>query len=296
MNPLPARGPTSHRERLETFMVEVLRQHARARRDPDAEAIHDLRVALRRCLSVSGTLRELDGAADWRSMHRSGRRLFRRLGRLRDLHVQAAWVQHLDPAGEAWPRLSRALAREEEAAREEAQAAIQRFRTRRWERWCAELPPRLDRLDTEPAYLLRLAIVQLGRAQALHRLPLGADRTYHQLRIEIKRFRYLLEALLPTQHGVLLSELKTVQDLLGEAHDLDALEDRLAQQAAAASGRRHRRGLALIAAARQERFAAYAALSEGPQDPLWPRWRTGLLSELARVNGRSSNSRHAFPD
>ena len=288
MNALPVRRTAAHRERLDAFMAEVLRQHARARRDPEAEAIHDLRVALRRCLSISGPMRRLDAIDDWPAMHRSGRRLFRRLGRLRDLQVQAAWVRHFDPEGGTWPRLGRSLASEEDAARAQAQAAIERWRRRRWERWAAELPARLDRLNGEPVFLLRLAIVQLGRAQALHRLPLGGDRSYHQLRIELKRFRYFLEAFLPAQHGAFLAELKNVQDLLGEAHDLDALEDRLTLQAEGGSGRRHQRGLALIAAARQERFAAYAALSEGSEEPLWPRWRAELLAELARSDDSSS--------
>jgi CHAD domain-containing protein len=261
-------------------MAEVLRQHAQARREARPEVVHDLRVALRRCLSISGTLSRLDASAPWPAMHRSGRRLFRSLGRLRDLQVQAAWVRHFDPEQEAWPRLGRALAREEEAAREAAQAAIRRFRRRRWERWSLLLPPRLDRLDAENGFLLRLAIVQLGRAQALHRLPLGRDRAYHQLRLELKRFRYFLEAFLPAQHGDFIDELRAVQDLLGDAHDLDALEDRLVELGGGAAGRRARRGPLLIAAARQERFAAYAALSEAPESPLWPRWRRRLLRQL----------------
>jgi CHAD domain-containing protein len=286
MNAIPARGPSSHRERFETFVDEVLLQHARACRQPDGKAIHDLRVAIRRCLSVSAPMLRLDAGADWEGLHRSGRRLFRRLARLRDLQVQEVWLDHFDPRGDSLGALLRKeLGREEKAARERAEAAILRFKRKRWARWREELPPHLDRLEAEPGYLLRLAVAQLGRAQAHHQLPLGGDRRYHLLRIELKHLRYFLEAFLPEFHETLLAELKAVQDLLGEAHDLDVLQDRLAVLAGGEASPRWERWQGHIAAARQQRFDAYAALSAAEGELLWRRWRRSLLVGLGGENG-----------
>jgi len=286
MNAIPASGPSSQRERFAAFMAEVLVQHARAKRDPDADSIHDLRVALRRALSVAGPMQRLDAGADWDEMRRAGRRLFRRLGDLRDLHVQAAWVAHFDPAGDSLGELLRRdLAREERATRRRAAKAIAAFRRKRWARWGETLPARLDRLEAEPSFLPRLAITQLGWAQAHHQGDLEAERRYHRLRIELKRLRYFLEAFLPALHAELVGDLKTVQDLLGEAHDLDLLEDRLAALPAAPGAARLARWQGHFTAAKRERLRAYAVLCE--DQALWPRLRQRLLAELA-ARGRPS--------
>jgi CHAD domain-containing protein len=264
----------------------VLRRHDRARSEASPENIHALRVALRRSLSISGPMLRLDDAPQWRELHRASRRLFRKLGRLRDLQVQEAWLVHFAPEGKGLGgRLQRDMRRESKQARRRATGAIRSFKRGRWRRLIEVLPPRLERLDAEPAFLLRLAMAQLGRAQAFHQDKPGADRRYHQLRVELKQFRYFLQAFLPSLYAEWAEELATVQDLLGEAHDLDVLEDRLTalkgpDKPLDERWQRH------LAVAREQRFAAYSALCGGGGHSLWSRWRLGLLAELARLDRR----------
>ena len=60
----------------------------------------------------------------------------------------------------------------------------------------------------------------------LHRQALR-NRTqvgYHQLRIGIKRFRYMCENFLPQRHAKWAKDLRELQDALGEVHDFDVLK------------------------------------------------------------------------
>ena len=40
----------------------------------------------------------LDPDPDWKAMKKAGKRLFQRLGDLRDVHVMMEWIEKLDPA------------------------------------------------------------------------------------------------------------------------------------------------------------------------------------------------------
>ena len=76
-------------------MERVLKELDKVRTAPDPDAVHDLRVALRRCRSVAAVIEEVDPDQAWRDMRRLGRKLFRQLGELRDTQVLEDWVKTL---------------------------------------------------------------------------------------------------------------------------------------------------------------------------------------------------------
>jgi exopolyphosphatase/guanosine-5'-triphosphate,3'-diphosphate pyrophosphatase len=264
------------------WMARVPKQCDRVRRKQfEADAVHDLRVALRRCRSMADGLITLDSHADWRAMRKAAGRLFQPLGDLRDLQVASAWLRQLAPADDpVRVRMLDLFASREKDAVTEAAKALQHFDRKQWKQWTRQLPARARRIPPEGRALRHVALERWTEAHALH---LRATRTrsqaaLHRLRIGVKKFRYSMENFLPTLHQEIGAELKRVQDLLGEVHDLDVLRPLLRDagdlyDAAARTIWRDR-----ITQARGERVKQYRRLTRNG-DSLWDRWRSKLPAE-----------------
>src|SRR5512146_52703 len=85
---------------LAYWMQQVLKETAKAVQGFDADAVHDLRVALRRCRSMGEVLLTIDPVTDWKKMRKEGKRVFSSLGELRDCQVMMDWIKKLSEAGE----------------------------------------------------------------------------------------------------------------------------------------------------------------------------------------------------
>src|SRR5690348_8236005 len=90
----PANVRTPHRS-LSHWMNRVLEELHSLPSSNDPDAVHDLRVALRRCRSLAAVIEEVDPDRSWQSMRKVARRLFRSLGELRDVQVMAGLVKKL---------------------------------------------------------------------------------------------------------------------------------------------------------------------------------------------------------
>ncbi len=82
---------------LPYWMNRVLEEHSKLGGELPAEPVHDLRVALRRCILIADVMKDLDPGGDWKAMRKAGRRIFHRLGALRDTQVLAEWIEKLGP-------------------------------------------------------------------------------------------------------------------------------------------------------------------------------------------------------
>lgn len=220
---------------LETWMRLVRRDARRAVEHPSEKLIHRVRTSLRRCRSIADVHMALDGDAAWPAMRRAARRLFRPLGRLRDLHVRQAWMLHLAPADD--PTTARYL--ESQAAHEAelagaARQALERFDLRRWRRWKRRLARRAERIPLGHPLLAQLAARQCGLASELHRRAMRnrSRVSWHNLRIAVKRFRYTVENFLPERNAAWGGALRRMQEVLGDIHDLDLLWEELAREKA----------------------------------------------------------------
>lgn len=260
------------------WMERVLEECHRASEDLAPDPVHDLRVALRRCRSMADGLMAIDPDPAWKAMKKAGKRLFGSLGELRDVQVMTEWVQKLGPAEdpETMALLSLLASREQEQ-KIRATEALRSFDTHQWRRWSRELPRRAMRIKPGSVVFQHLALERWTEAYTLHRKALRhqSQVALHQLRIGIKRFRYIVENFLPEQHEAWNSDLKEMQDVLGDIHDLDVLWATAVQVNAFLSEESRQRWHNVVQEARERRLGRYRERMLGAGS-LWRVWRAAL--------------------
>jgi exopolyphosphatase/guanosine-5'-triphosphate,3'-diphosphate pyrophosphatase len=259
-------------------MSGVLKECSRAARRFDADAVHDVRVALRRSRTIADGLSNVDPDKSLRALKTDSRDLFRSLGALRDVQVMLEWVQKLDPNDDPLkPRIREILSQEQEASKSDAATALGEFDVRRWRKWSRELSEKSRRIPAGSLVFEHLALERWIEAREMHRRAIRSRSRigWHRVRIALKRFRYTLENFLPRHYAEWSEELKSVQELLGAVHDLDVLRTKLRRIAASSGENAIARWLDWIDAARAEKLAQYRAKTSG-RNSLWNVWRTGL--------------------
>src|SRR5579862_697162 len=263
---------------LAFWMVRVLEECDRVAAEFAADPVHDLRVALRRCRSMADGLMTFDPDSSWKQMKRAGKKLFSSLGELRGVQVMQEWIGKLgraeDPASVA---LLRYLEGREAEHKLQAAAALKDFDRKQWAKWSTSLPRRAARVRAGGSLFKHLALERWTQAYALHRraLRLNSPNAWHALRIGVKRFRYIVENFLPEQHKAWITDLKDVQDLLGEVHDLDVLWDRALEIKAFSDSEAQVRWNTKILEERSQRIQHYRDKMSG-KPSLWQLWRSEL--------------------
>jgi CHAD domain-containing protein len=270
--------PVRVRTGLALWMERVLEECNRAGVGFATEPVHDLRVALRRCRSLADGLMAIDPDPDWKRMKKAGKQLFSRLGDLRDVQVMGEWVQRLAPADDLGAQsLQRSFADREMQLKQEAASALREFDRKQWKKWSTTLPRRAARVPKGTILFEHLALERWTTAYELHRLALRnrSKVAFHSLRIGLKRFRYIVENFLPDRHKAWKDDLKQMQDLLGEVHDLDVLWVAGLQSHAYPAGESRQRWQKTIAEERAKRIATYREKMSG-KESLWRQWRAQL--------------------
>ncbi len=299
---------------LRYWMLRVLEECERVSADFAPDPVHDLRVSLRRCRSLADGLMALDPDPNWKAMRKAGKRLFQRLGDLRDVHVMMEWVEKLelnsiervplrqapgklspampasehgpeavpnessanptDPAAEALLKILTAREREQKL---EAHAALEEFDRKQWRHWSKSLPARAARVRPDSPLFKHLALERWTAARALHNRALRnrSQLAFHTLRIGLKRFRYIVENFLPAEHKAWSNDLKEMQDLLGEVHDLDVLWATAVSCHVFPDQDSRRRWRQRILTDRTKRVDRYRSKMVGPGS-LWQVWRAAL--------------------
>ena len=241
---------------IQRALLAAIRAHEPGvRRAWDSEFLHDFRVAVRRARSLLTQVKGVLDTAAFERFKRDFRWLAEQTGPARDLDVLAralpGYLADLDPrARKALADLPAHLARERKRAQKELADTLG---SKRYQRligdWRALLEaPRPERSGARAA--LPIAEVarertakawQRARKHALALGPASAASEVHELRIDAKKLRYLLEffrdVLGPADAEPLIAALRGMQDLLGDFHDYVAHAAILRRRALEADGR-----------------------------------------------------------
>ena len=294
-------------------MLRVLEEYDNVAAEFRADPVHDLRVSLRRCRSLADGMMAMDPEHDWKAMKKAGKQLFRQLGSLRDVQIMMEWIEKLEVATGRLPQTASSVLPEapeidavvpadgpslesspqnhadpaqallhilkgrETAHKQEARAALEEFDRKQWRQWSKSLPLRATRIRPGSAVFKHLALERWTAARDLHTRAMRnrSQIALHTLRIGIKRFRYIVENFLPEQHQRWGDDLKHMQDLLGDVHDLDvlwatALSSRVFPDEASRKAWHER-----ILEERSKRVEEYRQRTIGPES-LWDVWRAEL--------------------
>lgn len=277
VTPLQAGADVEHRD-LSFWMEQVLKELESVRSSASVDAVHDLRVAIRRCRSVAAAMEEVDPDPAWPAMRKAARKLFRALGALRDAQVMDEWVKKLGPeADPVRAHLQTSFESKEPQLREEALRGVEKFDAKLWKHLGRTLRQRSRLVPAGSLAAECLALERFEGAKELHAKALRTEKPkpWHALRIGLKRFRYTVESLLPEQYGVWSENLKRVQDLLGEIHDLDVLSDLVKKSEFVETEDSLTVWAEIIGHKRQECIRTYRQLTLG-KTSFWNIWRAGL--------------------
>jgi CHAD domain-containing protein len=278
---IPFSLPSNHSSRnvgLEVWMDRVLERADQVRENWDADGVHDLRVALRRCRTIAEALSEVNPSPGWRKLKRATRNVFHDLGDLRDTQVQHTLVKKLGAAGDPVRKhLLRVLARQEKKQRQASEKALDKFDRKEWKKLTRKLASKSRFFPLNSVVYQRLALTRLQAAtemlQNARRRRSGV--AWHRLRIGIKSFRYVVENFLPERYEVWSDDLKQMQDLLGEVHDLDVLRQQIRRNGAKLDPGFVGQWKEKIERERKIHLQQFLAKASGPQSP-WLTWLAGF--------------------
>jgi CHAD domain-containing protein len=246
----------------------------------ESSDVHDLRVALRRCRTMADVLSEVNPGHGWRKVKKDSRNSFQALGALRDIQVKQEWLKILSPSSDPIRKqLLKVLAQLEQEKQKAAEQALNRFDRKDWRKLSQKLSAKAQFFPLESVVFQRLALTRLNEAFELYeRARKGRSRiAWHRLRIGLKSFRYTLENFMPQRYEPWTENLKRVQDLLGEVHDMDVLQSEVRRRSTKLDTAAVLEWYRKIEEARKVRLDEFRSIVAG-KESLWKVWRSGFQS------------------
>jgi len=220
-----AKSPAAD-EQVRRLLERLVFQANRAARGSSPEAIHDLRVSIRRAEQALVAFKPLLPRKAVKRIRKQLKPVLSGAGAVRDFDIAIRLLQKIDQPAAA--ELRREIRARRQAAERTLRARLKRLSLRaRISQWFADL--QLHALRSESAAQTRLeAARSLPRlAQRFFRaghsaLSHDSGEKLHELRIQAKKLRYTLELFVP-RYGAAMEErirkIKSVQNVLGKMND-----------------------------------------------------------------------------
>jgi CHAD domain-containing protein len=194
--------------------------------------------------------------------------------------VDQEWLKKLSAPGDPVRKhLLKTLAEAQREHRVNARRALGDFDRKDWRKSVQKLRGKAQFFPLESVVFQRLALTRLNDAAELYeRARKGRSRiAWHRLRIGLKGFRYTLENFMPQRYAPWSADLKRIQDLLGEVHDLDVLRGLIRRYRSKLQEADVLRWYERIEEARKARLDKFrSVVGGGGKEPLWLEWRAGF--------------------
>jgi len=243
----------STRSALQRLFEQMLAQQEGVKRGEDPEAVHDFRVAIRRTRSALGQVRGVFPPYRCERFRENFAWLARESNALRDIDVLLEELPKLAaevcPEGEDELAPLREFLLGERVLAHQALCAVlrsERYRRllRSWRLFLDKPPrtsirsaPNAERPVGEVARERLLAVYRRAGKKARRIEESSPATELHELRIDCKKLRYLLELFRflfdAGEISAVLAHLKQLQDVLGELNDLEVQKEMLYRLASA---------------------------------------------------------------
>jgi CHAD domain-containing protein len=202
--------------------IQLIRKNRKPAMAAEPEAIHVMRIELTRLRAAILFFSPMVRDTDWQQLRKEIRWLNKALGEARDHDVTADYARQKRYA--RWARKSLpALAR---ARQKRHRSLARKLGSKRYERLMKGLPEHIQDYCGTRLRTWRKKIRQKGRHLATLR-----SAQLHRLRIQCKRYRYVVAALqatgicVPRQEIEFCKTAKQMHRSLGDLRDLDRLRD-----------------------------------------------------------------------
>ncbi|MCP3058801.1 CHAD domain-containing protein [Myxococcus sp. K38C18041901] len=274
--PIRGLGPDSElgqaaRRILAGRLADVRKPESKLNGTIDDDAVHDMRVATRRLRAALQVFRPLGGLT---KLEHEVKRLQDALGDVRDLHVQALWLEDVaKKARREKPQTRKGIAALGKAQLSGLAPKEKRLRSE-LKRWAARTLPRMlrkvDGLEDDHRFGGRRVKEPLHwRVRRVHkRMKVYMDApdavSAHVLRKELKKLRYELEIFQPAFRrtlGALTEMLVPLQEGLGELHDADVRLEVFERLAAGGKPQERKAARALLPLIREGRAKRSAEIA-----------------------------------
>ncbi|MBS3806752.1 MAG: CHAD domain-containing protein [Bacteroidales bacterium] len=215
---------------FEKYLSKFEKELFRAVNTEDEEAIHDLRVSIKKIRALLLFLEEA-GFANIKSEYpylTKLKKLFKKAGKLREIHIHKKLYHHYrEKTGRDFPQLLEHLERMEEDNRQAYHETMPGIKLRKFYQQADDLQHAIKKISRSTLNKRLFTFIQT-RVETCYGFMFEPhyEQHLHQIRKYLKHIRFIIGQKVGDMHELFQEELtfedtKKVEDILGEWHDRD---------------------------------------------------------------------------